>query len=616
MSKKMPRQHEIDELAGRLFASTLPASWRIREQNKDYGIDMEIEIFDDHKTTGIIFKVQLKGTENPIFLADQSFICLQLRKTDANYFCEEISIPVILILVDVSAKKAWWHPIQLDTKLQEENLKKSENHKSTVVLHINPENSLPSSLNNLFNKIRESQIYLAIKKISKTSPELLQAAINFIPDIDSIHHQLSQQISNLNIIKLAKAWDAKDIDSLEDLINEITCNNHSSIVENYHAYFYLELLERNKLQLPAESDNLWKIEYKFAMSLKSIGLKNGPLYIRLLAIFAFHASLLHRASDRDYYLFLNSLVNSDERNKSLKDPLWGSFLPVIRINSTMSVIRKLNHCVQYINIIINKGQIQVIPECIARLQISMIIFLNRIYSEQLPNAAKNTEDFFQNLCDIGIKISLKLKNWKNLVLILLNSTHLCNVHDEISINNRFAWIEKEINLIEDESIREEAKKLAQLHKIDMLKYIQQQTSSKMDPDPDIEKQVYENMAIGMGIDLKKPDDPISQIIKIGIADLNPERVLKNCEHLYVTTGSIGIPGRMLMLPTAGSKSMFCTFHGYGIGGLSLDSIYSLFKDKYCINCKEKKPHPDDWKWSHIWQRGEIEKHKHKFKSFM
>ena len=41
------------------------------------------------------------------------------------------------------------------------------------------------------------------------------------------------------------------------------------------------------------------------------------------------------------------------------------------------------------------------------------------------------------------------------------------------------------------------------------------------------------MANAMGIDLTDENDPIARMVRIGIDDLNPERVLRDCEHISV-----------------------------------------------------------------------------------
>ena len=62
---RRPIQHQLEDQSERAFASALPARWAWRKQDKDYGIDGEVEIFaPDDTATGLLFKVQLKATES------------------------------------------------------------------------------------------------------------------------------------------------------------------------------------------------------------------------------------------------------------------------------------------------------------------------------------------------------------------------------------------------------------------------------------------------------------------------------------------------------------------------------------------------------------------------
>lgn len=63
MLPSRPRSHELDTESERAFKCLLPSSWIVRPQSGDYGIDAEVEIFEDDHTTGMTFKVQLKGTD-------------------------------------------------------------------------------------------------------------------------------------------------------------------------------------------------------------------------------------------------------------------------------------------------------------------------------------------------------------------------------------------------------------------------------------------------------------------------------------------------------------------------------------------------------------------------
>jgi hypothetical protein len=60
-----PLQHQLEDISRDEFSSLLPREWVVRDKNKDYGIDVEVEVFDSKGySTGLVFWVQLKATES------------------------------------------------------------------------------------------------------------------------------------------------------------------------------------------------------------------------------------------------------------------------------------------------------------------------------------------------------------------------------------------------------------------------------------------------------------------------------------------------------------------------------------------------------------------------
>lgn len=74
------RSHILEEESLFELKKILPTDWVIREKPKDYGIDVEIEIFTSKgKYTGIVFWIQLKATDSEK-LKDQRSIRMQIDK--------------------------------------------------------------------------------------------------------------------------------------------------------------------------------------------------------------------------------------------------------------------------------------------------------------------------------------------------------------------------------------------------------------------------------------------------------------------------------------------------------------------------------------------------------
>lgn len=63
--------HEIDTQARKIVPIALPRQWEYRDvTGRDYGIDMELEIFEEKNATGQVLLFQIKGTEKGIVFQD------------------------------------------------------------------------------------------------------------------------------------------------------------------------------------------------------------------------------------------------------------------------------------------------------------------------------------------------------------------------------------------------------------------------------------------------------------------------------------------------------------------------------------------------------------------
>lgn len=59
------RNHLLEEESRDFLKKSLPKVWVYRDKGGDYGIDCEVEVFDDQgRPTGLVFWVQLKATDS------------------------------------------------------------------------------------------------------------------------------------------------------------------------------------------------------------------------------------------------------------------------------------------------------------------------------------------------------------------------------------------------------------------------------------------------------------------------------------------------------------------------------------------------------------------------
>lgn len=100
---KRPRQHIIETESKKNLNSIIPNHWVLRELAPDYGLDFMVEIFKGERSTGNIFYLQLKGSDQII---ENNVISYQLKKEHIEYY-NSIPSPVLFVLFSTKTKQFW-----------------------------------------------------------------------------------------------------------------------------------------------------------------------------------------------------------------------------------------------------------------------------------------------------------------------------------------------------------------------------------------------------------------------------------------------------------------------------------------------------------------------------
>ena len=92
MTKRV-RQHQLEDLSRSKYSLAIPRNWVMRDKDKDYGIDAEVEIFDDGgNATGLVYWVQLKATESS---KQASARRVDLSIDTVSYY-KQLELPVLI----------------------------------------------------------------------------------------------------------------------------------------------------------------------------------------------------------------------------------------------------------------------------------------------------------------------------------------------------------------------------------------------------------------------------------------------------------------------------------------------------------------------------------------
>lgn len=125
---------------------------------------------------------------------------------------------------------------------------------------------------------------------------------------------------------------------------------------------------------------------------------------------------------------------------------------------------------------------------------------------------------------------------------------------------------------------------------------------KKEYTPEAHQKILRFAVEKMGVDMRNPANPIDQAIKVGINDLNPERVLKSCCFMKVDQLGTAFLGQLTGIPTIGFKRISCTKIHCTIDGFALDDLFESFKRSHCDTCQYRKPRDPSWKWTFDWEK--------------
>jgi len=100
---KRTKNHRTGEAAVTEFRKLASGAWVVREKSGDYGVDLEVEVFDsDDKTTGIVAYVQAKGTASK---EDEPSVSI---KVETLQYLNSFDVPSLIFCHSTESGKSFW----------------------------------------------------------------------------------------------------------------------------------------------------------------------------------------------------------------------------------------------------------------------------------------------------------------------------------------------------------------------------------------------------------------------------------------------------------------------------------------------------------------------------
>lgn len=594
---------EIGRKAGRILEFHLPDHWifRSQEDQEDYGIDGEIELANESdNATGFIFKAQIKGQKAVSIIENGTIASFSLKLERLRYYMQEVEIPVILIVVDVTTKKIFWKSLQDDAQLRESMKLALDNSQKSIAIRIPVTNTLPEKHEELLASVEANMNWLRASALSRmTSP--IETMIRKSPD--ALITEMLEKSKQMNFHLFSEVFErlyvSGEFDALFDNAKGVLNSATEKVETRFCAGLYIERVYLQKVDPMSE-------EYQrlcfnlYVLLIELVRENKAKEHIRLYSILLLRSIRLKISVDADYHYYLSAKMSEN-------DDLTKWVVDFSRSQVVLKAAKEVEKVVHLINRIIFSGNKYLLLETLPRIGSKIAVFAHRLSMDGLDEQSNYLYAWMKFCIDLSINLSKELDQ-ENFIaeILVLNSTFKVNTPEaDVHLDESFELAK----LIQNEYIRTSVTDTIARIKADIKK-------SNEDATPEDELKFFRERAKALGFNYDDPKDEMGQIIKQGLKDYNPERVIKDCENLIVFPSSAqGIPARMLGLPSAAMKWVHCIKMGHAMGGWDLDNIYKSpieefgFENQYCRSCEHKNPRPSDWNWNSKWQNEEIQKHK-------
>ena len=381
---KRPSQHITDTKGETLMRSVLePSGWVINSVQTDYGIDFDVEVFYEHESTGVFFKVQLKSSENTHYSAQNDFISQQIKIESAHYLCREVRIPVILIHADVLQKRVFWVSPQLDPGKIE--LLSTQSEQDSITLRIPTSNSLPETIALLAEAVGQVETVLASRAITNVSiPDFLGDVEGHI-DADQFIFEFQDKTDALRLQKASRLFVAHEFEEVTELANKVFRNSEASVHNKFWALLITERAEiSSQARAGAPQANIPATHLKVSKQLQLLT-KDGPSHLKFFALIARKAAELEHLAFQDLGLFMaweTGRQKGDTGGYSMTE------IAVRRIRVTYKLNLLHRQCVRLVNYAAGFRLRPALSVALLRIVKGIVLYASRLAADGMNDLAQ------------------------------------------------------------------------------------------------------------------------------------------------------------------------------------------------------------------------------------
>lgn len=579
-----PKEHDIDFAGRRLLRDALESlGWVLNEVQDDYGIDFNVQVFDGGAPTGVWFHVQLKSSASTQYSSDSTFVSQELPVDHARHYATEMRQPVLVIHVDVTSKRVFWHAPQLQDALES----RTKDVKS-VTLRIPTANQLPETAPDLLAAINEIYLAIANRVVVAASARSFAQSLEHFPNQAELHRAFREKADTMRLREIVGLFADRKFDQARPRAAALLADPDSAMEVKFWASVQLEAIDYGEtLHAGRPQSELPRLILRHAKALQQLTV-SGPEHLKLYAYVARRAAELEISAHEYSSLFMALAQHLDHGG----NPMMVLSLYVRRIELTKTILRQYNGCVKLAQYAATYPSRWVLGRALSRIVNAIGRHISTLDYEGNAGAAVMFASSALQILKLAAWIGFETGDMDAVVMAIMGSALLAHTKD----SDAYRWAETTARGLADRDVREDA-----LRRLD--RATRRWAGQRLEGDyhGNTLWDAIQNMATGLGLDLSDENAPIVRGLRIAVKDNSPERVLSQCEHLLVTLGATGPNARriheLLNISTAGSKVVSCTLHDYHVEAREQAIAYREFKRRYCDSCPDLKPRPSGWKYT-------------------
>ena len=203
-----------------LFIASKSSDWIVRKVDKDFGVDLEMELVANEYVTGQYVKTQVKGTEQ-VFILDN---LIKFRvKTSFLKYCDECRVPIILLLIDLNHDIGYYIWVQEYLRMHQPDIEKTKSIDVFIPATSDFASGLKNKLKSIAAGLNHTQLQLDLKASLSSA---------FLLGDQEIYEKLSQlaiDITKTNSLEInrviddliqlgIKAWGTVDGNKKSDIL--------------------------------------------------------------------------------------------------------------------------------------------------------------------------------------------------------------------------------------------------------------------------------------------------------------------------------------------------------------------------------------------------------------